>query len=327
MPNLYAHYLTAARSLVLIENTELGALLIRHRQAYNLGAQGPDIFFYYRAWPWTPGPRLVWLANLLHKEKVAAFYRAGLAYIRAATGAQQRILTAYLCGYAHHHALDARAHPYIIYKTGDFTLPGAAGQRSGQAHRRFEATIDACLLKRETGQEPPWLRSQNLLDVTPEDARAIGDMYAQVVPQVYGQTVTSTQVQTAISDSQQIVASLLDRGPSPAWLLVQILARLDRSGTVESARPRRCDDDGHHCLNLQHSTWHLPWDYSTLQTTSFLNLMDEAIGDGQRMMMALTAAITRDADGADFSADNRSFDTGLDCSQRVQLRFFDPAVT
>ncbi len=326
MPNLYAHYLTATRSLGLIENTELGALLTRHRQAYNLGAQGPDIFFYYRAWPWTPGPRLVTLGNRLHKENVADFYRASLAFIHTAPDAQQRILTAYLCGYAHHHALDARAHPYVIYKSGDFTLPGAAGQRYGQAHRRLEATIDACLLKRETGQEPSWLRDQDLLQVTPDDARAIGDMYAQVVPLVYGQALTSAQVQTAISDSQQISASLLDRGPSPAWLLVQILARLDRSGTVESARPQRCPDDGHHCLNLQHDTWYLPWDNSVPQTASFLDLMDDAVRDGQRMTRALAAAITQHADPQHFAADNRSFDTGLDCCRRVQLRFFDPAL-
>src|SRR5512136_1438401 len=116
MPNLYAHYLAAAKALTLASGDAPAAIVARHRPAYNLGAQGPDIFYYYRVLPWTPGPRLAWAADLLHKSKIGEFYQASVAYIRAAPLEQQETLTAYLCGYAQHHALDARAHAYIIYR-------------------------------------------------------------------------------------------------------------------------------------------------------------------------------------------------------------------
>jgi hypothetical protein len=323
MPNLYAHYLAAARSLALQADSPLSALITRHRSAYDLGAQGPDIFYYHRAWPWTSGERLGWAADLLHNEKIGEFYQAGVAYIRAAPLWQQETLTAYLCGYAQHHALDACAHPYILYKTGDFTLPGQAGLRSANAHTRFEVVLDTHLLKMETGRRPAWLRSRNLLAVSAEDARLIGDFFEAVMHRVYDRHPASAQVQTAIADARQISVLLLDSGPSPSWLLVQIVARLDRSGRVHSARYRRSAPAGADELNQQHAVWYLPWDNTVPHNASFLDMLDDAAADGQKAAQALAAAIAQvsDPDAAQF--DNRSFDTGLDWRQRPQFRFFD----
>ena len=45
MPSLYTHYLFGQDALVLMDK-EVRAIVEAHPALYNLGLQGPDIFFY-----------------------------------------------------------------------------------------------------------------------------------------------------------------------------------------------------------------------------------------------------------------------------------------
>jgi hypothetical protein len=326
MPNLYAHYLAAARSLALIQDPALAGLIRRRRPAYNLGAQGPDIFYFHRAYPWTPHGRLGRLADQLHSQAIAGVYQAGVTYIRQAAPDERETLTAYLCGYAQHQALDANAHPYVIYKTGDCNLPGAAGHRHICAHSAFEVAIDTHLLEAETGEKPSWLIGQELMSVSPEAARAIAGLWQNVVGKVYRQSITGGQVLEAVTDTHNVSAFLLDTGPSPRSLLVQAVAMVDSSGRVDSARYLRRARHSRDCLNLAHQPWALPWDGAARQSASFLDLLGAAAGYGSRMAVTLAGALagSEEPDAAQF--DNRSFDTGLDCRLRPHLSCFDPAV-
>lgn len=332
MPNLYAHYLTAARALARLDDAALADAIEQQRPAYNLGAQGPDIFYFHRSWPWTPSGRLHKVADLLHTAHIAEVYRAGVAYIRAADQEQRSTLTAYLCGYAQHHALDAGAHPYVLYHTGDYHLPGAAGRANSRAHARFEVALDTHMLRLETGKQPAWLIGRRLLAVAPPAAQAIGEFWQGVLAEVYGRNVSPAHVREAIADAQSISALLLDSGPSPRWLLVLLVAALDRSGRLHSVRYRRTAAHGSKDLNLAYQPWLLPWDDSIVQTASFPDLIDAAAVVGGRKIQALAAAVApwtalqgrRGGEPDAVLDDNRSFDSGLDWRRRQDLKFFAP---
>lgn len=328
MPNFYTHYLVAARTLAALDG-DLRQRLDAQRRAYNLGAQGPDIFFYHRAWPWTRSGGVNRFGHLLHTQKVGDFFGAALVYARAQTGAERSTVEAYLCGYASHYALDTNAHPYIIYRTGDVDAPGEEGRRTSLAHTRLEILIDVLLLQRETGRDLAWLRAQNLLQHEEGESKAIARLYAAVLPEVYGRPVAAREVETAISDMEQITAIMLERSNVLTQLFVGLLARADRSRWVRTVLFPSRVHEGHDILNLANSPWFLPWDGAIPRTESVPDMMARAVQDGRRYGAAAGAAVW---DGA---ADNveqaqavlgaRSFFTGIDCRQPLHMRHFDLA--
>lgn len=326
MPNVYAHYLAADRALARCTDERLSEIIARHRRAYNLGAQGPDLFYFHRAWPWTPSDRLSWMSNDLHRRNLRGFYTAASSYIARAPAARRDVLTAYLCGYANHQALDATAHPYVIYRTGDFTRGGAAARTVSWRHGRMEVTMDVLLLRQEKGRRPAWLIGQKLLTLDDGDAGALADFYAEVTPLVYGRAPGRDQVVAATLDAERIAPLLFDDGPSLRWALVRVVAALDRSRRVHRARYRRVEHDTDDYLNSARAAWYLPWDGDTPQHTSFVDMLDAAANSAVRMMTILGNAILdgRPLDGQQL--DNRSLDTGLDCDDQRALTVFAPGL-
>lgn len=326
MPNAFAHYLTAQRALARCADEDLRAIIARHRPAFNLGAQGPDLFYFYRAWPWTPSQRLAWLGDALHRRALRRFYNVACTSIRQMETPEREAATAYLAGYTNHHALDATVHPYVIYRTGDFTQGGTAGHRASRRHGRMEVAMDALLLRQETGQNPAWLIDQGLFAIPERDATAIATFYEAVTPAVHGRPLRAAQVLHAINDAQRISSFLFDAGPSPRWALVRAVAALDSSGRVHSARYRRVTVDDADLFNNGRAPWFLPWDGSEPQRTSFPDMIDLAASSAAHAMAALAAAI-RGGRAPDAGAlDNRSFDTGQDSDDSRPLHVFAPGM-
>ena len=81
----------------------------RHPDYYFLGAQGPDVFFFYR--PLSKKEQN--LGQFMHRKRVydvfTFFLRARLSF----EGEERERVTAYLSGYVSHYAADVAFHPYV----------------------------------------------------------------------------------------------------------------------------------------------------------------------------------------------------------------------
>ena len=127
MPEGYTHVRTANRAAALAQ------LEIAHPAAFACGANGPDIFFCYRAWKSGEkrGENLPELGSRMHDENTGAFLRALVKY--AATPAQR----SYALGFLSHYAADCTVHPYVVCVTGEggpYAGPGG--------HGYFEIAVD-----------------------------------------------------------------------------------------------------------------------------------------------------------------------------------------
>lgn len=137
MPEGYTHVRTARRA------AELAQLEIEHPAAFACGANGPDIFFCYRAWKSgeNRGENLPELGSRMHDENTGAFLRALVE--NAATPAQR----SYALGFLSHYAADCTVHPYVVCVTeegGPYAGPGG--------HGYFEIAVDSFLHEQDTGK-------------------------------------------------------------------------------------------------------------------------------------------------------------------------------
>lgn len=135
MPALATHYLFGQevfRNLVRQNRKDIVALIRENRMDYNIGLQGPDLFFYYR--PIKSNPVTAY-ANQIHHLSVLGFMENAIAHIRRSK--DLRSFT-YMLGFVAHFVLDSEAHPIVNFYTKD-----------SPSHIKLETELDREILLRE----------------------------------------------------------------------------------------------------------------------------------------------------------------------------------
>ena len=106
MPAIVTHSFFAAKVLDKLDPGKLKNEIQVRINLFRLGAQGPDVFFYYKAAPWIPYDGIEKLGNLMHDEKVGQFYSKRFAYLKDIEKDKGFFdLAAYLAGYLCHFSL------------------------------------------------------------------------------------------------------------------------------------------------------------------------------------------------------------------------------
>ena len=111
---------------------------------YEIGAQGPDLFFFYRVF----SGKKKNFGRILHRERAYAFFQTCQELLRGdyfKESAKQKAL-AYVCGYISHYCADVAFHPFIyayLEKYGD----------DGFLHQKIENDWDVYFLRRKRQRE------------------------------------------------------------------------------------------------------------------------------------------------------------------------------
>ncbi len=156
MPAVYAHYRFGEHVYEAL-NDNLKSIIEPHKKAFQIGLQGPDLFFFYR--PWKKND-LVEYGNILHEKPARYLFHRGLNNDRGSAA------YAYMMGVACHFALDSTCHPFV----SEFEL------ESGVPHIEIESEFEKMLLRRD--EKNPFTYPTDLLIPADEDtARTIYGFY------------------------------------------------------------------------------------------------------------------------------------------------------
>jgi hypothetical protein len=151
MPAVLTHHLFG---ITVLSQLGGGAFPTRdERDAFLLGNQGPDPFFFAQFS--LDFMTLKRFGTTLHTQKVEQSLDAMRRYARALTVYQQKVVDAFVCGYLCHFTLDSIEHPYVFAQQYAITGAGVKGldARDGSAvHAQIEADLDAMMLNRATGK-------------------------------------------------------------------------------------------------------------------------------------------------------------------------------
>ena len=216
MPAAYAHYRFGAQALERMEPA-LRQQISRFRQVYDMGAQGPDFFFYYNPLFKTATSSM---GHKFHMQTGETFFTTAVRRLRLNPS---EVGTAYLYGVLAHYCLDSAAHPYV-------QQTAAAGEVS---HVAMESEFERFLLTKD-GKIPA--HAQNLSRYTHlsrGECVTVADLYPGTTPRAVLQGVRNMEhiLKFFASRNRKATEALVGLGGKTAWEL--LIPRTPAPGSEE----------------------------------------------------------------------------------------------
>lgn len=319
MPGIISHYI-CAEAVLKKTGTGLGEMMERNRGLYNIGAQGPDIFFYYL--PGFAFKGLFELGGEMHSGKFGDFLSSAAESMNAAEGAEKEAIAAYLCGYLTHYALDANTHPYVYYKAG-FVRPGEKGGKLRwlACHWAFETALDVLMLDIVKGEKPAGKKLSSLVSTGREERAFVEGVIARGIRDAYGINVSGRSVRGAMKYMARLTRIMQSKKGRRKKLMEsaeKLLLRLSGGFCACLIHPQEITD-GIDYLNISKKQWSLPWDKTRVKNDSFPEMFEKAVDDGVEMTEALYMHMKGEIGASELLAitGDKSFSTGMDAGAEV----------
>ena len=325
MPAIITHSFFADDVFKNLKDCKLKDEIQVRKNIFRLGAQGPDVFFYYKAVPWIPYDGIEKLGNIMHDEKVGYFYSRSFDYLEGMDKDKGFFdLAVYLAGYLCHFSLDRTAHPFIHYTSGIDAGHNRISWKYHIYHRVLESAIDYLMLVKN-GYDPSNYRSYELVMVKLYSIESVLKYYEHILPEVYGISLERQQAEEVIAGIHKVLKYLYDPSGIKYYFyrFLEVLMRRP-GGITSSMMPKKIDNDLDY-LNLKHKTWLHPCHNAISSGKSFWEIYDSALGEAAE----LTGLFSRFIDSGTLPTrlleiiGNTSYSTGVDCNSPDGLNYFD----
>ena len=297
MPAFSTHYIFAEE---MMEKVKEIADFDINKNAVLIGTQGPDIFFFHRAFPWQKGKPLRKLGSALHREKAGKLLNRLYEYCQKTNS---DIAKSYAFGFILHYALDRICHPYVYYLQNKIT-DSQPKFNPHSAHNIIELSLDSLMLSFYLNVEKPTLfETEKAIDLTENELKEISDEISFLAD------VSSESVKTAILDMKNMQRLLLDKKGRKK----QIIASLEKmvspftKNFLLSSYFRTDDlEKAKEYANIYHNKWKSPF-CDKISNDSFFDLYEKAKADAEKLLIKWQ-------NGADGEAitNNLSFLTGVE---------------
>lgn len=282
MPGFTTHYLFGVKSYNDLPNNYLKHVISKYRWLYQIGLQGPDIFFYnipilrhrdYRN-----------VGSYMHEYHVNLFFRNCLREISRITSRQQKEqAVSYFAGYLCHYIADSICHPYVYgriqYETG-----GKASQFHG-LHAKLENDIDLLLLRKFKHKKPSEFNQAATICLNGQETQFLSHYLSRCINDTYYPITEKNNFQVTEGMVFRSIYAIRFGGrllSDPAG------HKRDTIRFVESmflkhpiASEKLVTDDMpkgvRNTLNLDHETWTNPWNRQLASSASFVDLYHQTL--------------------------------------------------
>ncbi len=279
MPGFIAHHLFGQKTKKLIKDENILKCIKKNKAAYNLGLQGPDIFYYnidsYIRPGKNPGSRE-------HDENTDAFLlNLARSLSLFPSPYDYECAISYLAGFYAHYTLDRICHPFIFARTFyDFN----DSKNYLGSHYQYETDLDALYLMKEKGICPSAFRGGDKITVSKEQADIINTMLSYAHRKTYGKlSLRKNEARRSAYSMKKILPLLADSHGIKKFILSGIERSLFGapylSGMITSDQEIRFKDPE----NMSHNIWKSPWDKSVKRCEDFYELIDIAYREYQKI--------------------------------------------
>ncbi|MCD5324933.1 MULTISPECIES: zinc dependent phospholipase C family protein [Pontibacillus] len=305
MPNIWTHILFAED---IMDGIKAQGEFQTTGNYVNLGAQGPDPFFYHNFWPWKKDESINKIGNVLHHEACGPF----LIDLIAGASELNQSTKAYVLGFVTHHILDRNTHPFIHYFAG----------YEKNKHQKLEVIIDTIMMERfrhlKTWKTPVYRE----IDVGPALDVELTAFLTQKISFFFPQVVSSIPadfVHAAYQDMKRAFRVLYDPYGWKNALLGQLVSSF-------SHQPIASNKD---FLNTEHRTWYHSATNEP-RSESFLDLYEEARREGLEICSEILLYWEEPTDEGlekiSSLIQNISYDTGKPVSENAVNQYSNPIV-
>jgi len=182
MPGFTTHYILGVKAYGQLENSGLKHIISKYRWLYQLGLQGPDMFFYnipilrhrdYRN-----------VGSYMHESHVNDFFANAMYEIQSMESAQKKQQAiSYIAGFLCHYVGDYICHPYVYARIGHET-----GKNSAYVygmHAALENDIDTLLLLKYKKKKTSEFNQAATLALNGFEIQFVSDFLARVINKTY----------------------------------------------------------------------------------------------------------------------------------------------
>ena len=316
MPDILAHLICADESLKQLSD-DMKAIIIANKQVFNLGAQGPDLFFYYKPQPWLDSKNMDDNGNMIHTEHINEFFIQGAKRIKHAIHTdpigffrnQNRTSAihkefAYLAGFLSHYALDTIGHPYIFY---------FSGIDSGYNHKYFECVIDTLMTDLYDSKQNSLHKTGKAVALTKRESKIVSLYLSKTIHDTFNKKIVENEIARCIHDMSQTLKALYD----PLNLKKSPLSLIDKLSKAEgkivtATFPAKMEKDIDY-LNIAKKQWVHPCDDTIVYEESFLDLFKKATFYSTELIQGLGYYLINNSTQETFESliGNKQYDTGL----------------
>ncbi len=280
MPGFTTHYILGTKAYNDLPNNQLKYVIAKYRWLYQLGLQGPDMFFYnipilrhrdYRN-----------VGSYMHEHHISDFFECYIRNLNEIKSRQQREEgLAYLCGYLCHYIGDSICHPYVYGRIG-YDAKHPTNQSHGR-HAALENDIDALLLMKYKKKKPSQFNQAATICLNGMETQFICGFLSRCINETYypitynnNFQVTPAMVHRSIIAMRFGVRTLADpsgkKKNSIAFvenIFLKNPVAANKIVTDDVANPRKV-------LNLDHEIWCNPWDQRLASQASFPELFRQS---------------------------------------------------
>ncbi|MUK90058.1 hypothetical protein GMD78_16930 [Ornithinibacillus sp. L9] len=302
MPNIWTHMLFCEDVVDSIGKNPFPT----YEHYMNLGAQGPDPFFYYNFWPWIKEDHIQDIGLLLHQRHCGAFLMDLITSAKSSIPEVQ----AYVFGFVTHHILDRNTHPYIHYRAG----------YEGNKHQKLEVCIDTLMMEKDKNIKTWKVPVYKEINVGPSLHEDIIELLHETIKKHYPmvEEETTYYIEKSYRDMKLALRILSDPFGWKNALLASLISSY-------SHRPIKDNVD---YLNKDRTTWYHP---ATNQpcTKSFIDLYEqgriEAIEIGSTILKYWKDENVTETHLRELIGDI-SYDTGKPLNLNLENKYCDPIV-
>lgn len=324
MPGFTTHYLFGVKAYNDLPNNYLKHVISKYRWLYQLGLQGPDIFFYNLPILRHRDYRNV--GSYMHEYHVNTFFRICLKEIASIRSRQQREQAiSYYAGFLCHYAADSVCHPYVYSRIRNEAESQGLGVHG--LHAQLENDIDMILLWKFKRKKPSEFNQTATICLNAQETQFISHFLSRCINDAYYQVTEKNNFQVtegmvrrsiiAIRFGGRILSDPAGRKRNTIRFFESIFIRraVASQKLITDDRPENIRK----VLNLDHEVWINPWDQRLASTASFVDLYHVTLRKCGDVYFYLNALLTdetplAEADWERFLGElgNYSYHSGLD---------------
>lgn len=296
MPGFTTHYILGMKAYNDLPANQLKRIISKYRWLYQLGLQGPDMFFYnipilrhrdYRN-----------VGSYMHEHHVGDFFSTYLNEIIHIESRQQREQAlSYFSGFLCHYIGDFICHPFV-YGRIQYDITNPSSQHHG-LHAALENDIDALLLMKYKKKKPSQFNQAATICLNGLETQFISRILSTCINKTYypityknNFQVTPAMVHRSIAAMRFGCRTLSDpRGRKRIGLEV-MESFLFRTPMASKKLVTDQVIDFRKSLNLDHETWCNPWNRSLASDQSFQDLFYQCLSKCNTVYYLLNEYIT-----------------------------------
>lgn len=281
MPGFTTHYIMGVKAYNDMPSNQLKFIISKHRWLYQLGLQGPDMFFYnipilrYRDY------RNV--ASYMHEHHISKFFKCYLKHLDALESKQQRERTlAYLCGFLCHYSGDSICHPYVYGRIG-YQVENPTNHHHG-LHAALENDLDAILLLKYKKKKPSQFNQAATICLNGFDMQFISNFLSDCINETYypisyknNFQVTPQMVNRSIMALRFGCRTLADPSGRKRNGIALVENIFLPNPVASSKLVTDTVSDPRESLNLNHEIWCNPWNKRLASNASFPDLFKQTL--------------------------------------------------